>query len=186
MAKVIYSMGVSLDGYIAGPGGEIAVPPPDEELHRFHNQQSRELGVHLCGRRLYEVLAYWDDFAEQNPSAPEHELEFARIWAQTPKVVFSRTLERVGPNARLATGDIGEEVASLKRQSEGDVAVGGAGLAPSLMELDLIDEYGPFVHPVVAGGGTAYLPPLNESIELRLIETRRFGSGVVYLRYERL
>jgi dihydrofolate reductase len=186
MAKVIYSMGVSLDGYIAGPGGEIAVPPPDEELHRFHNQQSRELGVHLCGRRLYEVLAYWDDFAEQNPSAPEHELEFARIWAQTPKVVFSRTLERVGPNARLATGDIGEEVASLKRQSDGDLAVGGAGLASELTELGLIDEYRPLVHPVVAGGGTAYLPPLNESIELRLIETRRFGSGVVYLRYERL
>src|SRR4029453_12134837 len=132
MAKVIYSMGVSLDGYIAGPGGEIAVPAPDEEVHRFHNQQARELGVHLCGRRLYEVLAYWDDFAEQNPSAPEHALEFARIWAQTPKVVFSRTLERVGPNARLATGDIGEEVASLKRQSEGDVAGGGAGLAAGL------------------------------------------------------
>jgi dihydrofolate reductase len=79
MSKLIYSMGVSLDGFIAGPEGEIAVPPPDEELHRFHNEQARELGAHLCGRRMYEVLSYWDTFADENPSAPEHELDFAEI-----------------------------------------------------------------------------------------------------------
>ena len=113
MGKVIYSMGVSLDGFIAGPGGEIAVVP-DEELHRFHNEQAREVGVHLYGRRLYQVMSVWETYAEENPSAPEHELEFARIWKATPKVVFSRTLEKVEGNATLAKGDAAETVADLK------------------------------------------------------------------------
>ena len=186
MRKVIYSMGVSLDGFIAGPDGEIAVPAPDEELHRFHNQQARELGVHLCGRRLYEVMSAWETFAEENPSAPEHLLEFARIWKQTPKVVFSRTLEKVEGNATLVKGNIAEAVARLKQQPGGDIALGGAGLASAFMKLGLIDEYRPFVHPVVVGGGTPYWPPLDETISLRLVETRAFGSGAIYLRYERL
>jgi dihydrofolate reductase len=186
MRRVIYSMGVSLDGFIAGPDGEIAVPAPDEELHRFHNQQARELGVHLLGRRLYEVLSYWDDYADNNPSAPEHELEFARIWDETPKIVFSRTLDRVGKNATLATGDVAEEVARLREEPGTDISVGGAGLASSFMELDLIDEYRPFVYPVVAGGGTAYFPALGKRIELQLAETLTFGSGVMYVRYLRV
>ena len=101
MRKVIYSMNVSLDGFIAGPAGEIDWSEPDEELHRFHNRELEEAGVHLCGRRLYEVMAYWDD-PEQYSSGSEHELEFARIWQDTPKIVFSTTLDRVGPNATLA------------------------------------------------------------------------------------
>src|SRR5918996_688474 len=100
MGKVIYSMGVSLDGFIAGPRGEISVVP-DEELHRFHNEQARGLGVHLYGRRLYEVMSAWDTYEEEHPSAPEHELEFARIWKDAPKVVFSRTLENVEGNPPL-------------------------------------------------------------------------------------
>jgi dihydrofolate reductase len=183
MRKVIYSMGVSLDGFIAGPDGEIGVPAPDEELHRFHNEQSRELGAHLCGRRLYEVMADWETFAEENPSAPEHELEFARIWKETSKVVFSRTLERVEGNARLARGSVAEEVARLKGQPGKDIAIGGAGLASTVMKLGLIDEHRLFVHPVIVGGGTAYFPPLDERINLQLVETRTFGSGVVYVRY---
>ena len=105
MGKVIYSMGVSLDGYISGPGGEIAVVP-DEELHRFHNEQARGAGVQVYGRRLYELMRAWETYAEENPSAPEHELEFARIWKATPKVVFSRTLESVEGNATLASGSV--------------------------------------------------------------------------------
>src|SRR5207302_11463176 len=96
--NVIYSMRVSLDGIIAGPDGAIDWSAPDEELHRFHNQQARELGAHLCGRRLYEEMTYWET-AEENPSAAEYELEFARIWKRLPKIVFSRTLERVEGNA---------------------------------------------------------------------------------------
>src|SRR5438034_10532124 len=100
MRKLIYSMGVSLDGFIAGPDGEIDWSAPDEELHRFHNQQAREMGAHLYGRRLYETMTYWET-ADERPSTPEH--EFAGIWRETPKVVFSRTLEKVEGNARLVS-----------------------------------------------------------------------------------
>jgi dihydrofolate reductase len=184
MRNVIYSMGVSLDGFIAGPHGEIDWSAPDEELHRFHNQQTRELGAHLCGRRLYEVMVYWET-ADENPSAAEHELEFARIWKELPKVVFSKTLERVEGNARLVTDGVAEEVAKLKAQPGKDLAVGGAGLASSLIELGLVDEYRLFVSPVVLGAGTRFFPSLDARIGLELVETRTFGSRVVYARYRR-
>ena len=181
---LIYSMGVSLDGFIAGPGGEIDWSAPDEELHRFHNELTREMGAHLCGRRLYETMVYWET-ADENPSAPEHELEFARIWKDTPKIVFSRTLEQVEGNARLARDGVGEEVAKLKGQPGLKVSVGGAGLASTAMKLGLIDEYRLFVSPVVLGGGTPYFPALDDSINLELVETQTFGSRVVYVRYVR-
>jgi dihydrofolate reductase len=184
MRKLIYSMSVSLDGFIAGPHGEIDWSAPDEELHRFHNQQTREIGAHLLGRRLYEVMVYWET-ADANPSSPEHELEFARIWKEMPKIVFSKTLEKVEGNTRLVRDGVAEEVAKLKEQPGGDLAVGGAGLASSLMKAGLIDEYRPFVSPVVLGGGTPYLPALDARIDLELVETRTFGSRVVYLRYRR-
>jgi dihydrofolate reductase len=182
MRKLIYSMGVSLDGFIAGPGGEIDWGAPDEELHRFHNQQVREAGAHLYGRRLYEEMRYWET-ADERPSAPEFALEFARIWKATPKIVFSKTLEQVEGNARLVTGDAAEEVARLKQERGKDLAVGGAGLASTFMKLGLIDEYRLFVSPVVLGGGTPYFPALDQRIDLELVETRTFGSRVVYLRY---
>lgn len=182
MRKLVYSMGVSLDGFIAGPGGEIDWSVPDEELHRFHNQQMREVGVQLCGRRLYEVMLPWES-AEEKPSTSEIELEFARIWKGVPKLVFSTTLETVEGNARLATGSVAEEIAGLKERSEGDLAVGGAGLASAAIELGLVDEYRLFVSPVVLGGGTPFLPALEERFELELLETKTFGSRVVYLRY---
>jgi dihydrofolate reductase len=181
MGKLIYSMGVSLDGFIAGPDGSIEWSAPDEELHRFHNQQMREIGAHLCGRRLYETMVYWDT-AEQNPSAPEHVLEFARIWKALPKIVFSQSLEKVEGNARLATDGLAEEVAQLKGQPGKDLAVGGAGLASTCTELRLIDEYRMFVSPVVLGGGTPYFRAPDKRINLELVETRTFG-GVVYVRY---
>jgi dihydrofolate reductase len=185
MRNLIYSMGVSLDGFIAGPDGDIDWSAPDEELHRFHNQQTRELGTHLCGRRLYEVMRYWDT-ADQNPSAAEHELEFARIWQTLPKIVFSRTLTEVEGNARLATQGIAEEVAKLREQPGKDLGVGGAGLASTCIELGLVDEYRLFVSPVVLGGGTPYFPALEDWTNLELVETQTFGSRVVYVRYRRV
>jgi dihydrofolate reductase len=182
MRKLIYSMTMSLDGFIAGPGGEIDWSPPDEELHRFHNQRTRELGAHLLGRRLYEEMLYWET-ADQDPSAPEHVLEFARIWKELPKIVFSSTLEKVEGNARLVREGAAEEVAKLKQQPGKDLGVGGAGLASTFIELGLVDEYRPFVSPVVLGGGTPFFPALEERIDLKLVETRTFGSRVVYLRY---
>ena len=184
MRKLIYSMSVSLDGFIAGPDGEIDWSGPDEEQHRFHNEQIRETGVHLCGRRLYETMIYWET-ADENPSAPEYELEFARLWKDTPRIVYSKTLEKVEGNARLARDGVAEEVAKLKEQPGKDLAVGGAGLASTCIKLGLVDEYWLFVNPVVLGGGTPYFPALDERINLELIETRTFASRVVYVRYRR-
>ena len=185
MRKVIYSMSVSLDGFVAGPGGEIDWSAPDEELHRFHNERVRETGAHLLGRRLYEVMTYWQT-AEENPSAADYELEFARIWKALPKVVFSTTLDIVEGNATLVRDGVAQEVTTLKEQPGGDLAVGGAGLASTLMKLDLIDEYCLFICPVVLGGGTPYFSALDDRINLELVETRTFGSRVVYLRYRRV
>ena len=185
MRKVIYSMTVSLDGYIAGPGGEIDWSAPDEELHRFHNERVRELGAQFCGRRLYEEMLYWET-VEERSSVPEHVREFARIWKALPKIVFSRTLEHVEGNARLATGTIADEVARLREQPGGDLAVGGAGLAGAFMQLGLVDELQLFVSPVVLGGGTPLFPELGERIHLELVETRTFGSRIVYMRHRRV
>ena len=182
MRKLIYSFGVSLDGFIAGPDGGFDWAAPDDELHRFHNEQARELGAHLLGRRLYETMVVWET-ADEDPSAPEHILEFAGIWKATPKIVFSTTLDRVEGNARLVRDGAGEEVARLKEEPGGDLAVGGAGLASTFIKLGLVDEYRLFVNPVVVGGGTPFFPSLNELIDLELVETREFGSRVVYVRY---
>ena len=185
MRKLIYSMGVSLDGFVAGPGGNIDWSVPDEELHRFHNQQTGEIGVHLCGRRLYEVMTYWET-ADQDPSAADYELEFARLWQELPKIVFSKTLDSVEGNARLVRDGLAGEVANLKEQPGKDLAVGGAGLASAAMMLNLIDEYRLFVYPVLLGGGTPYFPALEDRLNLELMETRTFGSRVVHVRYRRV
>jgi dihydrofolate reductase len=184
MRKVSYSMGVSLDGFVAGPGGEIDWTAPDEELHRFHNELVREADVQLCGRGLYEEMLFWETAQEQE-LAPE-QIEFAKIWKATPKLVFSSTLDEVRGNARLAVGDLADEVARLKQEEGGgELAVGGAGLAARLIELDLIDEYLLFVSPVVLGAGTPYFPPLKKRIELELVQTRTFASRVVHMRCRR-
>jgi dihydrofolate reductase len=184
MSKLIYSMTVSLDGFIAGPGGDIDWSAPDDELHRFHNDRVRELGAHLLGRRLYEEMTYWDSIDESSADS-EIEVDFARIWHELPKIVFSTTLEEVGANARLAGGGVAEEVSALKEQHGKDLAVGGAGLASTCIELGLVDEYQLFVSPVVLGAGTPFFPSLDERIHLELIETRTFASRIVYLRYAR-
>jgi dihydrofolate reductase len=139
--------------------------------------------VHLCGRRLYETMVYWET-AEESPLVTEH-VKFAQTWKALPKVVFSTTLESVVGNTRLARGGVGEEVSRLKEQPGKDIAVGGAGLARACMKLGLIDEWRLFVGPVLLGGGTPYFPTLDERILLELVETKTFGSRVVYLHYRR-
>jgi dihydrofolate reductase len=184
MRKLIYSLTVSLDGYIAGPDGAIDWSVPDEELFRFHTQHVREIGVQLCGRRLYETMVYWET-AEESPLDAQ-EVEFAQIWKALPKVVFSTTLQSVVGNTRLARDGLGEEISRLKEQPGKDIAVGGAGLARACMKLELIDEWRLFVSPVLLGRGTPYFPTLDERINLELVETTTFGSRVVYLRYRRV
>jgi dihydrofolate reductase len=184
MRKLIYSMTVSLDGYIAAPDGGIDWSVPDEELFRFHTRQIQETGVHLCGRRLYETMVYWET-AEEGPLAADH-VKFAQLWKALPKVVFSTTLQSVVGNTRLAGDGVGEEVSRLKEQPGKDIAVGGAGLARACMKLGLIDEWRLFVSPVLLGGGTPYFPTLEKGIDLELVETKAFGSRVVYLCYRRV
>jgi dihydrofolate reductase len=184
MRTVIYSMSVSLDGFIAGPGGDISWTAPGTEQFDFHVLQTREIGAELMGRGLYEAMLVWET-ADATRFSPV-ELEFARIWQAIPKVVFSATLQQVEGNARLAGDDVAAEVAKF-REAPGDdvISVGGAGLAATLIKLDLIDEYRLFVRPVVLGGGTPYFPPREAAIQLELLETRTFGSRVIYLRYRR-
>jgi len=185
MGKLIYSMMVSLDGFIEGPNQELDWHIIDDELHSFVNAQQSGVGAYLYGRRLYEnMMAYWPS-ADQDPAAPKFVLDFARLWKNMPKIVVSRTLTRVEGNAELIREVTPAQVARLKSEVDDDLAVGGAGLAASFMRLGLIEEYGLFVQPVILGRGTPFFPPLDGKINLRLVETHRFASGVIYLRYWR-
>ncbi len=149
----------------------------------FHTALVSELGGYLLGRRLYETMLVW----ETDPSLRDDELgaAFADLWRAIPKVVFSRTLESVQRNARLADASLAEEIAAALDATDKDVAIGGAGLAAAAFELGLVDELRMFRYPVVVGGGTPFLPPVSEDVPLDLIETRTFGSRVVYERYGR-
>ncbi len=183
MRKVIYSTMVSLDGFVETPDRSLEWVIIDEELHTFVNNLNREIDTFLFGRRMYEVMVYWDT-AETDPSNPEYVLEFARIWQGIHKIVFSKTLERVQANATLNRGDIADEVVELKAQPGKSMSVGGATIASDLIRRDLIDEYQLFVNPIILGSGTPMFRALDHKINLRLIETRTFESGVVFLRYQ--
>jgi dihydrofolate reductase len=180
---LIYSMGVSADGFIADRQGSFGWSAPDDELFRFHIALVSELGGCLLGRRLYETMLVW----ETDPSLRESEdgAAFADVWNAIPKVVFSRTLDSVAGNARLAEGSLADEVAAALDATDKDVEIGGAGLAAQAIELGLVDELRMFRNPVIVGGGTPFLPPVTEDIALDLIETRTFGSRVIYERYRR-
>jgi dihydrofolate reductase len=181
--SVTYSMGVSLDGYIVGPDGTFDWTAPDDEVFRFSIDEIQEVGVHLLGRRLYETMLYWET-AEQNPSLDDSELEWAALWNPLPKVVFSTTLSSVQGNARLASGSLAEEIERLRAEpGEGDIAIGGATLAAEADGLGLIDDYRVRVYPVLVGGGTPFFPHSERRVDLELVETRTFSSGVVYLRH---
>ena len=183
MRRVTYSMGVSLDGYITGPDGGIDWTAPDEELFRFVTGEIRQVGVHLLGRRLYETMLYWET-ADQDPSLDDAMLEWAAIWKPLPKVVFSATLSTVQGNARLASGGLAKEIERLRAEpAEGDIAIGGATLAAEAAALGLIDEYRARVYPVLVGGGIPFFAQRGRRVDLELVETRTFSSGVVYLRH---
>ena len=180
---LICSMSVSVDGFINDREGDFGWTPPSDELFRFHTVELGKLGGYLLGRRLYEAMLVW----ETDPSmrADEAKAEFADIWCALPKIVFSRTLDSVEGNARLAEGSVAEEVAAALEATDKDVSIGGAGLIAAAFELGLIDELRLFRHPIVVGGGTPLLPPVTESVPLDLIETRAFNSKVIYERYRR-
>ena len=184
---LIYSMGVSVDGFIADREGGFSWSVPNEDLFRFHVTQTRELGGFLLGRRLYETMLVWETDPSMRDTMRDSELDaaFADVWCAIPKVVFSRTLDSVQGNARLAEASVAEEAAAALDATDKDVGIGGAGLAAVAIKLGLVDELRMFRYPVVVGGGTPYLPPVTEDVPLDLIETRTVGSRVIYERYGR-
>jgi len=176
-------MAISLDGYIVGPDGGFDWTAPDEELLRFANDEIRDVGVHIMGRRLYQTMLYWET-ADEDPTLAPSMLEWAAYWKPLPKVVFSTTLSAVQGNARLATDGLAEEIERLRAEPvEGDIAIGGATLAVQAAELGLIDEYRARVYPVLVGGGIPFFPRHERRVDLELVETRTLSSNVVFLHY---
>jgi dihydrofolate reductase len=185
MGKVIYSLNVSLDGFVETVDHGLDWGNVDEELHTWFNDQERSTEAVLYGRRMYELMSgYWPT-ADSDPNASPVEIDFARIWKAQPKFVLSSTLESVDWNSRLVRGDVVEALRQIRAEFTGDVSVGGATIAAELIRQDLIDEYRPVVHPVILGAGTPYFPPLPSPLDLELFETRTFASGAIYLGYRR-
>ena len=184
MAKVFYALGVSLDGYVEDETGGFEWSAPREDVHRIANESAREASAFLMGRRMYEMMeAHWPAAATRDDLS-DVEAEFARIYVETPRVVFSDSLESVAEGARLVrSADARAEVERLKEEADGHLDLAGPTLAASL--VDLIDEFGMWVNPVLVGGGKRFFPAPPEQLDLRLVENRTCEGGVLYLRYER-
>jgi len=182
MAKLIYAAITSLDGYVADEEGNFDWAAPDEEVHKFVNDLERPIGTYLYGRRMYEVMAYWETAGAGSDEPPVVQ-DFAEIWQAADKIVYSKTLETVSSaRTRIERDFDPEAVRQLKAQAGRDITVGGPELAAQAIKAGLVDEFQLFVAPVVVGGGKRSLPD-NVFLTLELLEERRFGSGVVYLRY---
>ncbi len=180
---LVYSMSMSLDGYIVGPDGGFGWSVPDDEVFRFALDEVRGVAVHLLGRKLYETMLYWETADEDSP-LDDTEREFAAVWRGLRKVVFSGTLSSVQGRTRLASGSLTEEIDRLKAEpGPGDIAIGGATLAAEAASLGLIDEYRVRVYPVLVGGGIPFFPRREQQVQLEQIESRTFSSKVVYLAY---
>jgi dihydrofolate reductase len=181
VAKLIYSAIASLDGYVADENGNFDWAAPDEEVHRFVNDLERSFGTYLYGRRMYDVMVFWETAG--GGGQPSFERDFAEIWRAADKIVYSKTLESVSSaRTRIERDFDPDAVRRLKEASGRDLTVGGPGLAGQALEAGLVDELHLFLAPVVVGGGIHALPD-GLRLDLELLEERRFGSGVVYLRY---
>jgi dihydrofolate reductase len=185
MRKIVLMMSVSVDGFFEGPNRELDWHMVDDELHTHFNEQLGAMGAFLDGRVTYELMARFWPTADQDPASTGPMVEFAHIWRDMPKLVFSRTLERAGWNTTVVREVVPEEIRKLKAQPGGDLALGGADLAATFMRHDLVDEYRLYVHPVVLGNGRRLFQPSDARVPLRLAETRTFGNGVVLLHYRR-
>lgn len=184
MRKIVVMLSVSLDGYFEGPDRDLGWPTIDDELHQEFNDYLRGASAFLSGRVTHELMVdYWPT-ADSDPSASAPVVEYAGIWRDKPKVVYSRTRDRLDWATTVVHDVVAEEVQALKDQPGGDLALGGADLLESFRRLDLVDEYRLYVHPVVLGAGR---PLFGSGLRtpLRLVETHTFGSGVVRLRYAR-
>src|SRR4051794_34410236 len=183
MRKIVVQMMLSLDGYFEGPDHDLSWHLVDEELHAHFNEQLATMSAFVEGRVSYELMeAVWPT-ADQDPDYPPTMREFAGIWRAVPKIVFSRTLQEVGPNASLRAEVDPDEIRALKQQPGGDMTLGGVDLVDTFRRLDLVDEYRLYVNPVVIGRGRRLFETADNPTDLELVENRRFGNGVVLLRY---
>jgi len=182
MAKLIYSMLMSLDGYIADEAGNFDWAEPDEEVHRFVNDLERPIGTYLYGRRMYEVMAAWETM-HAIPDQPPFILDYAAIWQAADKIVYSKTLGAVS-TARTSFERAFDPdfVRRMKAEAGRDLSVGGPGLAAAAFAAGLVDELHLFVSPIIVGGGTRALPD-HVRLELELADERRFRNGMVYLHH---
>jgi dihydrofolate reductase len=181
VAKLVYAALASLDGYIEDADGSFVWAEPDEEVHRFANDLERELGLYLYGRRMYEVMSAWEE--EQPPDAPDYIHEFGEIWRSVDKVVYSRTLEEASTaRTRIEREFDPEAVRRMKDEADGNLAISGANLAAHAFRAGLVDELHLLLGPVIVGGGKRALPE-DVRLDLELMDERRFGNGVVYLRH---
>ena len=182
MGKLITTAITSLDGYIADKDGKFDWSMPDEEVHTFVNDLERQVGTYLYGRRMYDVMRWWET-AQTLADLSGVALDFAAVWQAADKIVYSRTLDTVSTaRTRLEREFDPEAVRRLKEGDDRDLAISGPHLAAYAIRAGLVDEYHQFVSPVVVGGGTHWLPD-GVRIDLELLDQRRFGNGVVYLRY---
>ncbi|MGY1699198.1 dihydrofolate reductase family protein [Geodermatophilus sp. SYSU D00766] len=183
MRKIVVQLMLSLDGYFEGPDHDLGWHRVDEELHRHFNEHLATMSAFIEGRVTYELMeAVWPT-ADQDPDLPPVMHEFAGTWRAVPKIVFSRTLQEVGPNASLRAEVDPDEIRALKQQPGGDMTLGGADLVETFRRLDLVDEYRLYVAPVVVGRGRRLFGTAGSPTDLELVETRRFGNGVVLLRH---
>jgi dihydrofolate reductase len=185
MRKVIFMMSVSLEGYFEGPERQLDWQTIDDELHQHFNDELRTMSAFLDGRVSHELMAGFWPTADQDPASPPPVVEFAGIWRDMEKYVFSTTLEHADWNTTIVREVDPEWINDLKAQPGGDMMIGGAQLAETFRRLDLIDEYRLYVHPVLIGRGRPLFTSADAVRPLRLTEARLFGSGVVLLRYER-
>lgn len=183
MGKLIYSLNVSLDGFVETPNQSLDWATVDDELHTWFNDQTRTLDASLYGRRIYELMAAYWPRGEEDPSATDTTREFARIWKRMPKIVFSTSLDHVEHNARLVRGDVATVLEDVRREFDGDLDVGGPNLAGQFVRRGLVDEYRLVVHPVVLGSGTPFWPEVAAPLRLRNVETRTFASGAELRTY---
>src|SRR5436305_831073 len=184
MGKLVAMMSLSLDGYMEGPEHDISWHMVDDELHTYINEYLKTVGAFLQGRVTHQLMVdYWPT-ADEDPTNPAPIREFAGIWRDKPKYVFSRTLEDDRWNTTVLREVVPEQIEELKARSDADIELGGADLAATFMRLDLIDEYRLYINPVVIGAGKRLFPP-GYNVRLQLVETRAFGNGVVLLHYQR-
>ncbi|MEU5544727.1 dihydrofolate reductase family protein [Streptomyces sioyaensis] len=185
MRKIVLHMSVSLDGFIEGPHREIDWHRVDDELHRHMNEQLSTMGAFLSGRVTHELMAGFWPTADADPSSTAPMVEFAGIWRDMPKIVFSRTLQRADWNTTIIRDVVPEEIRALTAQPGGDLVLSGADLAAAFRQHDLIDEYRIYVHPVLIGRGKPLFASSDTTADLQLAGTHAFGNGVVLLHYRR-